>query len=72
MKRTRILLLAVMVALIGLAARQEASAVPCYSCICIQNCERQQTLCIQGCDGNQSCDQRCGNAYIACIDGCNP
>ncbi len=70
MKRTRVLLFGLMVALLGLVALQPASAVPCYSCICVQDCGRQQTLCLQGCNGNPTCEQNCGTHYTDCLDGC--
>jgi hypothetical protein len=70
MKRIRLLLLAVMVAVVALLTRTQVSAFPCIPCMCVQNCETRQTSCINACKGNSACDQACGTAFSNCIDGC--
>jgi hypothetical protein len=70
MKRTRVLLLVLMVALLGLVSRTHADAAPCPDCLCIQGCETRESNCDKGCNGNQSCLTACGNQFTNCLDGC--
>jgi hypothetical protein len=69
MKRTRVLLLGLMVALLVLVSRSQAGAIPCPSC-CTSGCEIAYQTCLTGCDGNVSCENTCAARYQTCTRMC--
>jgi hypothetical protein len=70
MKRPRVLLLALLVTLLGLASRTHANAVPCYSCLCAEECDNLDQSCIAACKGNTACDATCATEFARCIEDC--
>jgi hypothetical protein len=71
MRRSRVLLFALLVALLGLVSRTHANAFPCIPCICAQNCENALLSCDKACNGNQTCLAGCGTRYSSCVEGCH-
>jgi hypothetical protein len=70
MKRSRLLLLALLITVLSLATRTHANAVPCYSCLCAENCEKADQACVAACHGNTTCIDACATEYGRCIEGC--
>ena len=71
MKRTRVLLLGLMVALLALATQTNAKAAVCIPCICAKGCFLTEERCKVACKGNKTCDNNCASAYSDCLANCN-
>jgi hypothetical protein len=67
MKRSRVLLLGAMVALLSLAGlgRARGTTIQCYA-----NCEAQYNTCTSTCDGNTICLRACSNQESGCVRFC--
>jgi hypothetical protein len=37
---------------------------------CVQRCDNNSTLCVQGCKGNTSCVKECRNIFDQCLSTC--
>ncbi len=69
MRRTRVLMMGIMVALMILAGRGQARA---DLQTCIDLCYRAEQLCKLNCDGNTTCINTCETNYNTCVfDGCD-
>ena len=70
MKRSRALLLVLLVALLALASLPTANASSCSINDCSGCCANQENLCTAGCRGNPTCLNRCFSNYLLCINNC--
>jgi hypothetical protein len=67
MRRTRIILLGLLVVLTTLASRgQVSAAVP----TCSQLCSQQYARCEAACKGNTLCENSCASWFAGCMEGC--
>jgi hypothetical protein len=71
MHRSRKILLALLVALLGLAGRTHANAAVCFPCICAEQCESTDQKCVSACHGNITCEGACAVAYNRCEASCD-
>jgi hypothetical protein len=69
MKRSLLRLALLLLVLVPVSLRS-ANADPCYSCICLQQCQTTERACVQACGSDSGCKVGCSSDYNDCQSDC--
>jgi hypothetical protein len=62
----------VLLALLAATLAYLRAPVPAQAVSCVELCRIEEQECINACDGNAGCEQRCEIDFVTCAGRCGP